>query len=88
MAVIREADWIDCGTSGAAPFEALLARVASGDYTGRCILCGAEHPHDVKWPCFAIEVERKADGASSGDIEMSACPSCEPRLDALMDSLA
>ena len=85
MGVIRETNWIDGDNPNVAPFELLLGRVVSGEYQGRCIVCGADQPHDVNWPSFAIELERKSDGESSGDIELSACPSCESTLDALLE---
>lgn len=84
MTVLKETDWLD-GDDFPTLEGVWQAIKASGGV--RCIYCGAEQPNDMKWPCFAIELERKDDGQSSGDIEFRACPKHEGLMDSLMDKL-
>lgn len=84
MTVIREAD--DFHEFDEAPILAdVLASALS--HPGRCALCGAAAPSDVLWPSFALELEHKDSLKSTGDIEFCICPTCEPRMDAILDAI-
>lgn len=82
MGVIRESEWIDSEDMNEAQVM-FLAIVMDDAMEGRsvCVLCRAEQPSDMRWPAYAMEVEKRSTGENSGDIQYRACPDCEQRVD-------
>ncbi len=85
MGIVREGDWQDFNSSDQRLQELtalVLLDLAAGVH--RCVLCRAEQPHDVRWSYYAVEMESQVTGHNTGDLEYRACPTCEPKLDALL----
>lgn len=66
------------------PSAYLLVRALDPAFAGRCVVCGAEQPNDVRWPSYALEVEKRSTGETSSDIEYRACPKHERTVDLMI----
>lgn len=86
MTVVREGRWYEPDelAEAAETIGALTTRVIlDAERLHRCVLCRAEQPHDVRWSHYAMELRKNSTGESE-DVEYTCCPSCEPKLDAML----
>lgn len=86
--VLKETRWMqDEDLTGDDAFGQLTALVLLGNGC-HCIVCGKVRPDDARWPQYALELEHKRTGESSGDIGYTACPEHEARMDAILEQFA
>ena len=80
--VIRDSGWHD--GDDFPNLQQLLTAAITSD--GRCCVCGAEQPDDLRWPAFVFELDAK-DGSGSTEFQFRTCPRHEATLDAVFDQL-